>query len=272
MPARKPWKIILVVAISAALLACAAALSAGGKRPGLPGPTGRVSDFADLVSSRAEEAMTAIAEDVKAKTGAEIAVATVRTTGGEEIEPYAVRLFTEWGIGERGTDNGVLVLVAVDDRKMWIKPGYGLEGAIPDAEAHRIYRDVLQPGFRAGKYDQALVTAVNMLAADIFKERGQTYTYGDSLPQDLVLPTRAAGGESVESVSPARMLLGFGVLLFVVAIVIVAFAARFGYKRGGRWGGGFWTGGFGNTGGGFGGGFGGFGGGSCGGAGAGGGW
>ncbi|MFZ1946459.1 MAG: TPM domain-containing protein [bacterium] len=264
--------ILIVVALSASLLVGALDLVAGGKRPSLPSPTGHVNDFAGLVSSRAEEAMSAIAEDVKVRTGAEIAVVTIRTTGGEEIEPYAVRLFMEWGIGERGKDNGVLVLVAVDDRKMWIKPGYGLEGAVPDAEAHRVYREVLVPGFRAGKYDQALVTAVSMLAADIFKEQGQTYAYGDSLPRDLVLATGARRGEPGEQVSPLRMLLGLGVVLFVVAVVVVAFAARFGYKRGGRWGGGFWTGGFGNTGGGFGGGFGGFGGGSCGGAGAGGGW
>jgi uncharacterized protein len=261
----------VVLALWVALLAGALQLGASGKQPGLPSPTGHVNDFADLVSTRAEEAMSGIADQVKARTGAEIAVVTVRTTGGQEIEPYGTRLFTEWGIGERGKDNGVLVLVAVDDRKMWIKPGYGLEGAIPDAEAHRVYREVLQPGFRAGKYDQALVTAVKVLAEDIFKEYGQAYASGDSLPQDLVLDTRSGAGSGAESASPARLLVGFGVLLFVLVFVIVTFAARHGYGRGGS-GGGFWTGGFGNTGGGFGGGFGGFGGGSCGGAGAGGGW
>ena len=233
-------------------------------------PTGFVSDFAGMVSDEAEVAITRIAEEVKAKTGAELAVATIKTTGGVEIEPYSVELFTAWGIGEKGKDNGVLVLVAFEDHKLFIKTGYGLEGAIPDAVAHRIYRDVLMPGFRAGEYDKALVTAVTMLAGRILQESGQTYAYGDSVPRGLILDR--SGDDLKDLTTKGKVVLGFLVLMLMV-VVVVTIAARHSY--GGR-GGGFWIGGLGggagSSGGGFGGGFGGFGGGSCGGGGAGGGW
>lgn len=254
-------------------LAAGSGAQSGGKNAALPRPVGYVSDFADFISPQAETAITRIANEVKQKSGAEIAVVTVETTGGRDIEEYAVSLFTDWGIGEKGKDNGLLLVVAASDRKMWVKPGYGLEGAIPDGEAYRIYSDVLRPGFRAGKSDQALVTAVDMMARAILAESGQGYAYGDSVSENLILRRgtgqRAGAGGRRE---PSVPMLGVGFILFLLFIVVMisAFAARHGYRRGR--GGGFWIGGFGGSGGGFGGGFGGFGGGACGGAGAGGGW
>lgn len=272
----RPSALVLLTALAFCLsLALAASVGASGKKAAFPRPAGYVSDFADFISPEAETAIAGISEEVKQKTGAEIAVVTVETTGGRDIEEYAVDLFGDWGIGEKGKDNGVLVLVAAGDRKMWIKTGYGLEGAIPDAEAHRIYRDVLRPGFRAGKSDQALVTAVDMLAQAILAERGLAYAYGDSLPRSLVLAPGSGGQtEAGERGAPSLPLVATGFILFLVVLVILisVFASRYGYRRGSGIGGGFWTGGFGGSGGGFGGGFGGFGGGSCGGGGAGGGW
>jgi uncharacterized protein len=163
--------VLLVGFVLAGFLLSAEASAA---RTDLPRPTGYVNDFAGFISDDAEATITAIATEVKAKTGAELAVAIVETTEGEDIEEYAVRLFTDWGVGEPGKDNGILIVVAVRDRQMWIKPGYGLEGAITDVEAHQIYRDVLRPGFRAGKPNQALVTAANLIAAKIVKADGQS--------------------------------------------------------------------------------------------------
>jgi len=234
-------------------------------------PAGFVSDFAGMISPRAEATITRIAEEVRAKTGAEIAVAAIETTGGTAIEPYSVELFTAWGIGEKGKDNGVLILVALKDRQMFVKTGYGLEGAIPDAVASAIYRNVLVPGFRAGEYDKALVTAVTMLADRVLTESGQAYAYGDSVPSNLLM-ARSGGQRSSQAASPLRLVFGFIVLLMVLVVMIANFATRFGARGAG----GFWLGGFGGSSGGssggFGGGFGGFGGGSCGGGGAGGGW
>jgi uncharacterized protein len=207
--------------------------------------------------------MSRIAREVKAKTGAEIAVATVRTTGGRDVEEYSLDLYMAWGIGEKGKDNGVLLLVAVEDRQLWIKTGYGLEGTIPDAVAHVIYREVLRPGFRSGQYDQALVTAVRMLAERILAEEGKSLAYSDSVPGAFVLE-RPAG--------PPIPPWVVGLLFLFFPIFITLLVRRAGGSRYGRRHGGFWIGGIGGSSGGFGGGFGGFGGGSAGGGGAGGGW
>ena len=230
---------------------------------GFPRPTGFVNDFAGTISPQAETVMTRIAEEVQAKTGAEIAVATIETTGGRDIEEYSVDLYMAWGIGQEGKDNGVLLLVALQDRELWIKTGYGLEGTIPDAVAHVIYREVLRPGFRSGQYDEALVTAVRMMAERILAEAGRTLAYTDSIPGAYALKRPAA---------PPIPPWVLGLLFLFFPIFITLLVRRAGGSRYGRRHGGFWIGGMGGSSGGFGGGFGGFGGGSAGGGGAGGGW
>ncbi|MFH1313853.1 MAG: TPM domain-containing protein [Candidatus Eisenbacteria bacterium] len=230
---------------------------------GYPRPIGYVSDYAGLLSHQAETLIGGIAGEVKAKTGAEIAVAIIKTTGGIDIHDYSVGLFMAWGIGERGKDNGVLILVAVEDRSMWIKTGYGLEGPIPDADASMIYRQVLRPGFQSGQYDQALVTATKMLAERILAESGQSFAFNDSVPGQYLLAPR----EPSQAAPLMRLLFLFFPIGFFMLLRILAGRAG----RGGRYGG-FWIGGSGGSSGGFGGGFGGFGGGSAGGGGAGGGW
>jgi uncharacterized protein len=229
-----------------------------------PEPVGYVNDFTGMISPRARTLIDALARQVKAKTGAELVVATIPTTGGMDIERYSTELFMAWGIGEKGKDNGVLVLVAVEDQALWVKPGYGLEGAVPDAVAHRIYRDVLRPGFRAGRYDEALVTAGKLLAERILAEYGENLALEDSIPDRYLLTGRSGRQRR----SP---LLPFLFVLFPFSVFIL-FRVLGGRRGVGGRRGGFWIGGVGGSSGGFGGGFGGFGGGGCGGAGAGGGW
>jgi uncharacterized protein len=220
------------------------------------------------MASDTERVLSGIAEEVKARTGAEIAVVTIHSTAGRDIEEYAIDLFTAWGIGRRGEDNGLLILVAVDDRQMWIKPGYGLEGAIPDAYAHEIYYEVLRPAFRAGQQDAGLVRATRLLAERVMIEYGQTLTYSDSAAAAM---ERNLGGAARRGGRPSVAALISALFPIFVLILLISMRAR----RGMRGGPGFWIGGGGRRGGsfgGFGGGFGGFGGGSVGGAGAGGGW
>ncbi len=234
-----------------------------------PKPVGYVNDFAGMISPEAEQVIEAIAREVKAKTGAEIAILTIDTTGDIDPEEYAVEVFMDWGIGERGKDNGILILVAKNDRQIRIKPGYGIEGIIPDATAFRIYRDVLRPAFRAGRFDEGLVSATEMIANLILRESGETLAESDSL-----LRTYAARHAAPPGVSRRMTLILFLLaMIFIPGLLVLMLALRTGggyYARRG----GFWIGGFGGGGtiGGFGGGFGGFGGGSCGGGGAGGGW
>jgi uncharacterized protein len=257
----------LALALALFALAPASGVSAQAE-PVLPRYAGYVNDYAQIASSQAEQVMDGIAREVKAKTGAEIAVVTIATTGGIDIEQYSVALFMDWGIGQKGEDNGVLLLVAFNDRQIWIKTGYGLEGAIPDAEAHRIYRDVLLPGFRAQRHDQALVAATRELAELILAENGQSLAFADSAAYGNLVARGYPDDQRAAGRRLYFMLLSFFFPLGVfIALRVVA--ARRGYA-GRRTG--FWIGGFGGSSGGFGGGFGGFGGGSCGGGGAGGGW
>jgi len=98
-----------------------------------PPPVGYVNDFAGCIPFNYEQKITSVILEVKQKTGAEIAVVTIPTTEGENITMYSVNIYKKWGIGEKG--NGVLITVAMDNKRSWISKGYGLEGIIPDATA-----------------------------------------------------------------------------------------------------------------------------------------
>lgn len=230
-----------------------------------PRPVGYVNDFAKVISDNLRAKMEAIASEVEQKTGAEIVIATVRTTSGIDIHDYSVEMFTKWGIGKKGKDNGVLIVAAIDDRRVWIKTGYGLEETLPDADASQIYRSILRPQFVRGEYGLGLLSAVQVIAGKIADRAGIKLT---SLGEVSPLARDDSAGKT------APIMIPFGFAIGIVILWIVMRIAGSPRTRG-RGGFPFWTmGGFsgGMKGGGFGGGFGGFGGGACGGGGAGGGW
>ncbi|MDD5357503.1 MAG: TPM domain-containing protein [Candidatus Pacebacteria bacterium] len=115
-------------------------------------PTGFVNDFANVFSPADKDALETKLKDFSAQTGNEVSVVTVQNLGGDTIENYAVNLFQAWGIGNREKDNGVLFLVAIDDRATRIEVGYGLEGDLPDATANRIIQKIAIPYFKNGDY------------------------------------------------------------------------------------------------------------------------
>lgn len=131
-------------------------------------PLGHVTDTAGMLSPAV---IMQLEQDLRAfeeETGAEIAVATIPALPKDHtLETYAVELFEEWGIGKEKEDNGVLLLIARDDREMRIEVGYGLEGAVPDIEAGRIISEVLVPAFQSEKYDEGIGAAVERLMNDI---------------------------------------------------------------------------------------------------------
>ena len=131
----------------------------------LPDHTGAVTDLASVLSPGVEQEITARLGDVEAKTTAEIAVATVPTLDGTSVEDYGNRLFRQWGIGQRGKDNGVLILVAPSDRQVRIEVGYGLEGVLPDGLAGEIIRTQAIPAFRDGNFERGIKDTVDRVAA-----------------------------------------------------------------------------------------------------------
>lgn len=152
-----------LVAMTAALLLGLAVLLVGfpAFAAELPALTGRVVDNADMIDPAAEAALTQKLADFETKGSDQIVVATIPSLGGEEIEPYANRLFNFWKLGQAGKNNGVLLLVARGDRKMRIEVGYGLEGELTNQHATRIIEDDMVPAFRAGDFAAGISKAVD---------------------------------------------------------------------------------------------------------------
>lgn len=233
-----------------ALLVWAVGFAARASDPVIPAPAGYVNDRAGIMGGWAERT-EALCREIERATGAQIAVLTVKTTEGMAAQQYAQLVFDRWGIGRRGKDDGVLVLVAVDDRKLWIATGYGVEGALPDGKVGEIRDRYMTPAFRRGDYGEGIHDGVSAIGAVLG---------GGKAP-----PAGGAAGRK-------RFPIPFWLFLELAPIVIyLLYRAMLGDLGTRRRSGHYYTGGFG--GGGFGGGgFGGFGGGGSGGGGAGGSW
>ena len=218
------------------------------------------------------DSIQSLALELREKTGAELAVATFPNLGGEEIEPAATELFAAWGVGRKGKDDGVLILLALEERRVRIEVGYGLEGPLPDGRVGAIIRRVMGPDLSADRFGPGLLRGARAVANAIAAEHGVAITgaAGVEPPSD--------GGEGM-TVTGAAFLIALLVILILIAIVHDRMARqgrgwsdwpRRGSGSRDHWGGfGGFGGGLGGFGGGrSGGGFGGFGGGMSGGGGA----
>jgi uncharacterized protein len=241
----------------------------------LPDLTAPVNDFAHVIDAASAQTLDTRIRALQAASGDVVVVATIKTTSPDTIEQYAVRLFEHAGIGQKGKDNGVLILVAVDDHHVRIETGYGLEEYITDGFAGDTIRQDFLPAFRQGQYGPGLVNGATRVIQRIASARGVTLTGVPAAPA-----RRDNGG---------HLSVGAAIIVFIIILLVISFASRgggsSGFGPGGRRRGGWgvWPGGFGGFGGGFGGrgggfggggggGFGGFGGGMSGGGGASGGW
>lgn len=129
-------------------------------------PSGPVEDGAGVLTTQDVQRLSALSLDAwNKKHSVQLQYLTVPTLGGDSIEDYANKTFHAWGLGAKGKDNGVLIVVAVVDRKMRIEVGYGLEGAIPDVKASRIVRDVMGPAFKQGRFGDGLLAAGQEIVA-----------------------------------------------------------------------------------------------------------
>ena len=148
---------VLFFTITAPLIALAYA------SPG--NPTGFVNDFANVLTAEQKTTLEQTLVQNEKSTGNEISVAVVSSLGGDTVENYAEKLFKEWGIGKEKQDNGALLLVAIEDRKMRIEVGYGLEPVLTDAISSWIIRDNLTPKFKEGKYYEGITAGVEKMIA-----------------------------------------------------------------------------------------------------------
>jgi uncharacterized protein len=134
-------------------------------------PQGYVSDFAEVVDQGSREQIDAYCARVEQATGAEIALVTLRTTEGEPVEDVANLLYRKWGVGQKKTNEGVLVLLVVNDRRSRIEVGYGLEPILTDGYVGSVLRS-LRPSLRNGDYAQALADAARQLGEKIAAAKG----------------------------------------------------------------------------------------------------
>ena len=241
--------------------------------PDFPRPAGAVNDFAGVISAAERDAMENLAREVLQKTGTAVVVATVATVGDMAADDYATRLYESWGIGKKGEDKGVLILLALQERRVRIETGYGVEGILPDGVAGEILRLHVIPLLKQGDYGKGLSNAVTAVSDVIARNAGVTLT---GRPQ--MQPARPTGTTPVSPFTLLLFLIVVLLLLFtetgrqLLAMLFFSGSGRGGRHYGGTYYGGGWGGGSSGGFGGFSGGFGGFGGGVSGGGGAGGGF
>lgn len=152
--------------------------------------TGRVVDRADLLSPATEEILTDQLAAHEDSTSNQIAVLTIESLQGIPIEDYALEVARTWALGQQEFDNGVLLLIAEQDREMRIEVGYGLEGDLPDVVASRIIRHVLRPAFREGDFDRGVRAGVSAVLGTI----EGTYTPPENSSQGTPVAARLLGG------------------------------------------------------------------------------
>jgi uncharacterized protein len=216
-------------------------------RPPLPRPQGWVSDNAGVLDTESYARISSVITELEQKTSAEIGVVTVKDLGGQPVESYVVDLFKEWGIGKKGKDNGVLIIASIDDHRVRIEVGYGLEGILPDGKTGAILDQYVLPYFRTGDYGKGIEFGTRAVAMVIASDAGVQLT-GVRLPKQH---PRASSRQQLLRLA----------LFFIIMVVIGRFNARRRFRGSG--GGGYFGGGFGGGmgggmgGGGFGGGFGG---------------
>ena len=241
---RQRWKfcfcvLIVVVCASAAVAEPVSSLK----------PTDCINDFAGVLSSSTITQLKEMCRQVLDKAQASVVVATIKSTDGEDIFNYSVDLYQKWGIGQKGKDRGVLILLAVQDRKYYINVGYGLEPILPDGKVGGFGREAV-PYLKQGDYDGAISLLTSRIVDVIAKDAGVEITTSQ--------PRRVA---PVERQPELHLSPGAIIALIILFIIVMAvrplrrllfymflFGGGGGSGRGGYGGGGWGGGGFGGRG------------------------
>ncbi|MBP7737481.1 MAG: TPM domain-containing protein [Spirochaetes bacterium] len=265
-------------------LACLVALPLGALGLDVPVLKARVNDYANMLSHATVSSLEEKLADFERKESTQIAVLTIPSLQGEVIEEFSMKVAEKWKIGQKKLDNGVILLIAKEDRKLRIEVGYGLEGKLTDLRAGRIIDRIITPSFKAGDYDKGVTDGVNAIMETV---RGE-YSAVDaraaekegSDPSSMITPMifvlffigiigkikRILGGIAGAVIIPIVALVVYGLKLFILFLVpggfliglimpsVMTLMMMMGFGGGGRSGGGSGGGGFSGGGGSFGGG------------------
>jgi uncharacterized protein len=220
----------------------------GGAHAAFPQPTGFVNDFAGVISGATRGHLESLLSSFEKATGNEVAVATLPSLDGRVIEELAPDLYKQWGIGKKGKDNGVLFLIAPNERKARIEVGYGLESVINDALAGRLLDENVLPRFKAGDLDGGIAAGTAAIVDTIVAKEGISFDVEASFGGSVSFGSaKGKGGGPLDT--------AFKILILIVMIYLFIrhpwlFLLFLSSGRGGGGGGGF-GGGFGGFGGGF---------------------
>ncbi len=238
----RPLALAAALAVGAVLLLAAADI----KIP--PAPEHWVTDEAGFISSDTAAALDSRLSEFNRQTGHQVLVYIGRTTGDASIEEWAVKAFEAWKVGRKGLDDGLVIFIMADDRKVRIEVGYGLEDKVPDISASRVINEILVPGLRSGRQDAAVSDAVTSLLSMVSgREEGE--------PQAGRAGRSVRGGSAVETIFIIIAAIFF-LILFITHptlalwLLFSMFTGGRGGGRGGGFGGGGFSGGGGRSGGG----------------------
>jgi uncharacterized protein len=174
----------------------------------VPPLRGRINDYAGMLPSDKARQLEERLAQFERETGHQIALLTIRSLEGDSLEDFSIRVAENWKIGQKGFDNGAILIVARDDRKLRIEVGYGLEGVLPDALASRIIREVITPRFRTGDFAGGIEAGLDAI---------MKVTRGEALPERARVP-RAQSPETVGVIG--------GLLLAALFALIVGISQR----------------------------------------------
>jgi uncharacterized protein len=202
-----------------------------------PPLTGRIVDQANIIPRETREALEPRLADLEQKSGIQLVVATVKSLEGQEIEPYANQLFRFWKLGEKTKDNGVLLLVAPNERRVRIEVGYGLEGTLTDALSAVIITNAITPRFKAGDYSGGITRGVDDIITVLTTDESE-WSKRPSLRLDRPQAAHPTNWIGLLAIAAFLILMtvspGFRTLLFAMLLS-------------GRGGGGGWSGGGGGS-------------------------
>ena len=223
MTARSPSRPTGLASLAAVALALSLLLGGvAALAADLPKLTGRVVDNAGIIDAATEQALTQKLTAFQKKGSDQIVVATIKSLGGEDIEPYANRLFRFWKIGQAKENNGVLLLVAENDRKMRIEVGYGLEGTLTDLHTKLIIENDLVPAFRAGNFSGGISKAVDDIIMVLEGNPEELEARGKRNP---------ANNHDTSSINPLfAFFVALWAAIFIGSLVMTILARIFGTK------------------------------------------
>lgn len=185
--------------------------SVHAKENSIPKMEGAVTDTANILTATTKEKMSSYLNNVNEKTGIQVALLTVKSLNGEEIESFSMRVAENWKLGQKGKDNGVLMLLALNEHKVRIEVGYGLEGVLTDAYCGLIIRQVMIPYFRQDAYAKGLEQG---LRAVVQKAAGQDIQENEDSLNPLITGTEEKDGLPL----PVFAFLVIYFLIFIMGI------------------------------------------------------